>query len=95
MRVPLGLKSSPSSVTQRVLTSLWNASDFAVTASCRTLIKCQGLLFLESPSCSVPSLLLILQASAGIEVISLQRYAAHPHLLLERQRLGRGRVLQC
>ncbi len=34
MRVPLGLKSSPSSVTQRVRTSRLNASVRAVTASC-------------------------------------------------------------
>ena len=34
VRVPLGLKSSPSSVTQRVLTSLLKARDLAVAASC-------------------------------------------------------------
>lgn len=33
VRVPEGLKSSPSRVTHRVRTSLWNASDFAVVAS--------------------------------------------------------------
>lgn len=33
VRVPEGLKSSPSRVTQRVCTSLWNASDLAVAAS--------------------------------------------------------------
>lgn len=34
MRVPEGLKSSPSSVTQRVRTSRANASALAVLASC-------------------------------------------------------------
>ena len=34
VRVPLGLKSSPSSVTHRVRTSLLNARDFAVAESC-------------------------------------------------------------
>ena len=33
--MPLGLKSSPSRVTQRVLTSLLKARDLAVAASCR------------------------------------------------------------
>ena len=33
VRVPLGLKSSPSSVTQRVRTSLLKAKDLAVAAS--------------------------------------------------------------
>lgn len=36
VRVPEGLKSSPSRVTQRVCTSLWNANDLAVAASCAT-----------------------------------------------------------
>lgn len=35
MRVPLGLKSSPSRVTHLVLTSLWKASAFAVAESCK------------------------------------------------------------
>ena len=33
VRVPLGLKSSPSSVTHRVRTSLWKARDLAVAES--------------------------------------------------------------
>ena len=39
VRVPLGLKSSPSRVTHLVLTSLWKASAFAVAESC----KCTSL----------------------------------------------------
>ena len=66
VRVPLGLKSSPSRVTQRVLTSLLKARDLAVAASCRrsmAALRLQRHLLHEHQSSGLPC-----REAAGAEI---------------------------